>query len=465
MTRLQLDLVAPSLPVNPVWSFGASACRASLLQRKDVQRHLLMGRDEAGLKHVHCHGMLAADMEIARADGSYDFTKVEQTLDMLLENGLVPFIELTGLTPMLAPDALTSPGTFAAGPPKDWGKWQALVRAFAQDLDGRYGCDVEQWYFEVGSQPDLFWTGTRAEYFKLYDLAAAAIKSVHPAYRVGGPATSNLEWIAAFLQHIVTPSDDFSAYGARCDFITTSVSADDTAAGLAEVRAKVTAALGSNIPIVCAGANAPLSYSHDACPRAAAICQSMLDLADRGVSQGMIWRNLSDISDERGWHYEPFHGGSGLITVNDIRKAAFHAFRMLNDHASYHSQRVKAQWADPIDGVGCLATRNETTLRLLLWYHGAQGTALPTVQFPIDGLPDSVRYAQVEVIRRGAGSAYEAWLEMDRPQFVNREVLDALEAASHPANAEVDFRHYPPRLEPGMVMQLVISLPFDEQTA
>ena len=56
----------------------------------------------------------------------------------------------------------------------------------------------------------------------------------------------------------------------------------------------------------------------------------------------------------------------------------------------------------------------------------------------------------------------ETWLKAGRPPFVNRELLDALEDASHPAVAEVDFREYPPRLEPGMVMQLTIPLPYDE---
>jgi hypothetical protein len=186
------------------------------------------------------------------------------------------------------------------------------------------------------------------------------------------------------------------------------------------------------------------------------------------VAHGAVSLDLSDIYEEEsvGLRLEPFHGGRGLVTVNDIRKASFNAFRLLRDHSGYHSQRIPVRWTDPIEGLGCLATKEEYTLRLLAWYHpeppaiGASPRGMAA--FGVEGLGESIRFGQVEVIRPGAGSPYETWLKAGRPPFVNRELLDALEDASHPAVAEVDFREYPPRLEPGMVMQLTIPLPYDE---
>ncbi len=40
------------------------------------------------------------------------------------------------------------------------------------------------------------WTGTQAEYFKLYDYSTRAIKSVNPDYKVGGPGTAGAAWKA-----------------------------------------------------------------------------------------------------------------------------------------------------------------------------------------------------------------------------------------------------------------------------
>lgn len=469
MTELHLELATPAESLSPVSPLGATACRASLLLRKDVQRHLLMARDELGFHAVRVYGLLADDMGFAQPDGSFDFTKVERALDMLLENGLVPFVELTGLTRMLMPEG--GGDGWRVGPPKDWGKWEELVRAFAQALDGRYGCDVEMWHFEVGHEPDVLWTGTQDEFFRLYDLAAAAIKGVHASYRVGGPGTSNPEWLGAFTQHLMKPPEQEQSYSGRCDFISARSGPADS---MASVREKVTAALGADIPVIYiagSGGAAAGSASDDECGRAAAVCRMMADVgvAVAGISPGMMYQNLSDISDERGWQYEPFHGGRGLVTVNDIRKSAFHAFRLLHQHVGYHSSRLRVHWTEPLEGLGCIATRNEDTLRLLLWYHrppdASAAAPARTAKFTIEGLPESVRRGQVEVIRPEAGSAYETWVESGRPTFVNRDVLDALESASHPASAEVDFRQYPPRLEPGMVMQLLINLPWEENRA
>src|SRR5690606_36373013 len=50
-----------------------------------------------------------------------------------------------------------------------------------------------QWRFEVWNEPNLvthFWTGTRTQYFELYETTVRAIKAVDPELRVGGPATS-----------------------------------------------------------------------------------------------------------------------------------------------------------------------------------------------------------------------------------------------------------------------------------
>lgn len=48
----------------------------------------------------------------------------------------------------------------------------------------------------------MFWQGTQGEYFRLYDIAARAIKSVDDRLLVGGPSTAAAEWIADFLNFV-----------------------------------------------------------------------------------------------------------------------------------------------------------------------------------------------------------------------------------------------------------------------
>jgi xylan 1,4-beta-xylosidase len=115
-----------------------------------------------------------------------------------------PFVELSFM-----PQALASGGKTVfwwrgnITPPKDYGKWGELIEALTRHWTRRYGAaEVKQWYFEVWNEPnlDIFWTGSQAEYFKLYETTARAIKQVSPDYRVGGPATAGNGWISETIE-------------------------------------------------------------------------------------------------------------------------------------------------------------------------------------------------------------------------------------------------------------------------
>ena len=68
------------------------------------------------------------------------------------------------------------------------------MTATVQHWVDRYGIDeVRRWRFEVWNEPNLvprFWTGTRTQYFELYEATALALKAIDPQLKVGGPATS-----------------------------------------------------------------------------------------------------------------------------------------------------------------------------------------------------------------------------------------------------------------------------------
>jgi beta-xylosidase len=421
-----------------------------MLLRKDVRRHLLMCRDELGLRHVACRGILGDEMNVIGGDGSFSFDAIEPVMDWMLENGLIPFLRLA------EPEA--RPDTPAAA------RWRELVTALATHVDARYGCDAREWYFEIvpsagtGDAP-----GDRApgEEFQGFDSVVSAIKQVHPEYRVGWHVIGAAEPLDKALAHIAAPPEGNQAEAPRCDFLT--IEGGD-APSIGAIREKLSAAWGKGAPLIVLGwgddAASQSAFAPDECRRAAFIARQAVAMTD--VCQGVITNNISDIDTAPGAAgYEPFHHGRGLITVNDVRKGAFHALRLLNEHGGYHGERLASRWTDAPAGLGCLATRSEHTLRLLLWLDQCGGSAAPA-RLTLEGLPASVSDAQIEVIRPGAGSAFEAWTKLGKPQFVNREILDALEVASLPAQANVDFREYPPRLEPGMVMQMTINLPYDD---
>ena len=74
-------------------------------------------------------------------------------------------------------------------PPASYSEWQTVVSALVDRIVNTYGISDAQ--FEIWNEPDLgSWTGTKAEYFRLYQVTYDAVKSVDPDLRVGGPSTN-----------------------------------------------------------------------------------------------------------------------------------------------------------------------------------------------------------------------------------------------------------------------------------
>ena len=103
-------------------------------------------------------------------------------------------------------------------PPANMQAWHDLIEALVRHVTARYGAkEVKEWYFEIWNEPNLpiFFTGTQADYFALYDATAAAVKAVNAAYRVGGPASAGLDegaWITEMVDHCVQSGAPIGLY-------------------------------------------------------------------------------------------------------------------------------------------------------------------------------------------------------------------------------------------------------------
>ena len=188
--------------------------------------------DQVGMRYVRFHAILHDEVGVYDEDDKgnpvYNFTYVDQIYDGLLERGVRPFVEISFMPRKLAAKEAIHPFWYkqSVSPPKDYGKWDALMRAFAQHLVDRYGIDeVAQWYFEVWNEPNIdFWAGDpkQATYFELYDHTARALKAVNSRIRVGGPATAAAHWVPEFLNHAKeqqVPVDFVSTHGYADDSV------------------------------------------------------------------------------------------------------------------------------------------------------------------------------------------------------------------------------------------------------
>jgi len=189
---------------NPMFKECIGAGRANEGLRADWQQQLAVAKKECDFKYIRMHGLLTDDMGVYKEDRKgnpeYNFQYIDVLYDYILSIGMKPFVELGFM-----PSALASGNRTIfwwrgnVTPPKDYDKWEGLIRNLVKHFTDRYGVDeVKTWYFEVWNEPNLspgFWSGTQEEYFKLYKYSSQAIKSVNKDYRVGGPATAGAAWV------------------------------------------------------------------------------------------------------------------------------------------------------------------------------------------------------------------------------------------------------------------------------
>ncbi|WP_084958923.1 GH39 family glycosyl hydrolase [Thermoactinospora rubra] len=293
----------------------------------ELAEALRIMREEFGVRTVRAHAILGDDLGVYReVDGApvYDFTKVDQVYDTIMSFGLRPVVEIGFMPRDLAADPGKTVFAYQAiiSPPKDYGAWGDLVRALVEHLAGRYGLRelVDNWAFEVWNEPNLavFWSGTPQEYFRLYDVTAAAVKSVDPGLRVGGPSSAANGWVEELLAHV-------RASGAPLDFVSTHTYGNAPL----DWRPALERHGRAGTPVWWTEWGPTPTHFHgigDGPFGAAFLLHGMKSAAGR-VEAVSHWV-ASDHFEELGRPPRLFHGGFGLLTVGNLRKPRFHALTL-----------------------------------------------------------------------------------------------------------------------------------------
>jgi xylan 1,4-beta-xylosidase len=339
-------------PLNTMFKTCVGAGRANEGLRADWQRQLISVHKECGFKYIRMHGLLTDDMGVYREDKSgrpeYNWQYIDELYDFLLRIDMKPFVELG-----FSPNALASGSKTIfwwkgnVTPPKDAKKWGDLIRALVTHFKERYGEDeVRTWYFEVWNEPNLdgFFAGTQQDYFKLYATTARAIKSVSPAFRVGGPATAGCAWLPEFIGYCAAnqiPVDFVSThdYGVDVGFLDEMGNAGTVLShnprsiygNVIRMREQIAASAMPKLELhftEWSASYTPADPVHDSYHSAAFILDKLKNSAP--AANSMSYWTFTDIFEEAGPRFEAFHGGFGLLNYQDIRKPAFFAYQFLN---------------------------------------------------------------------------------------------------------------------------------------
>jgi xylan 1,4-beta-xylosidase len=340
-------------PVNRMFNLCVGAGRANEGLRADWQKQLALIKKECGFRYLRMHGLLCDDMGVYREDKNgrpvYNWQYIDPLYDAMLDMGIKPFVELSFMPQALASGSQTLfwwKGNVT--PPKDYEKWNGLIRALVQHWVERYGeAEVASWYFEVWNEPNLkgaFFTGDQADYFKMYENTARTIKAISPKFRVGGPATAGNAWIPetiAFCEQSKAPIDFIAThhYAVTAGYLDETgnagtVLSPDVQAMYREIRhsrEQIAASTKPNLELhytEWSASYTPSDPVHDSYHSAAFIIDKIRNTGS--AAQSMSYWTFTDIFEEAGPRATPFHGGFGLLNMQGIPKASFYAYQFLN---------------------------------------------------------------------------------------------------------------------------------------
>ncbi len=435
------DVSGEGRPFPHFWEHTVGSGHAPLALRADWQEQLARCRRELGFRHVRFHGILSDDVgTLVEEEGKriHSFFNAEQIWDFLLSIGMRPFVELSFMPTALASGNKT---VFRyrgnVTPPRSHRGWTSLIRRFAGRAVERYGREeVRTWPFEVWNEPNLkaFWTGTRAEYFRLYRETARAIKAVDASLTVGGPATARNAWVEEFLEFC-------RGKGAPLDFVSThhypaddfGKPGDDAAAKLSRSRrgilrdqAREARRRVGTKPLFYtewSSSSDPFDPLHDEPYAAAFAVKTILEAA--GIVDAYSWWTFSDIFEENYFSSVPFHGGFGLLTLQGVAKPVYRAFELLH---RLGDELLPVQGAHPTVDAWVARRGRAATVVLTNWALPRHAIRTERARIKLAGARTAP--ARLERIDESHGHARPAWEEMGKPDSLTSRQAEDLHAAS-----------------------------------
>jgi len=457
-------------PLNTMFKECIGAGRANEGLRADWQQQLAYVKNECDFKYIRMHGLLNDDMGVYHEDKNgypeYNYQYIDVLFDYLHSIGIKPFVELGFMPSALASGSKTIfwwKGNVT--PPKDYKKWEGLIRNLTAHFTERYGAEeVKTWYFEVWNEPNLdgFWAGSQEEYFKLYQYSVKAIKSVNNAYRVGGPATAGAAWVPEMIQFCsknTLPLDFISThtYGVKQGYLDefggsgTVLNKDpmSVSGDVLNSRKQITNSPMPDLQLhytEWSSSYTPADPIHDSYHQAAYVLQKIKQVGN--AANSMSYWVFTDIFEEAGPRFTPFHGGFGLLNTQGINKPAFYSYKFMNQLGD--TELLNA------DSSSWVCKNAQGNVQVLLWnftntlpadsvnnqvYYIRDLPSKPMgiAKINLSGLPEGAYKLEIYKVGYHASDPYSTYLTMNKPKQLTKQQVEQIKKLNNgsPISTEI----------------------------
>ncbi len=483
----------PIGPLPPVWRFFGADEPNYATMRNGAKLIAELGRLKPGEVFFRTHNLLCtgdgtpalkwgstnAYTEDAQGRPVYDWRILDRIFDTYIANRVRPYVEI-GFMPKalsISPEPYQHHWTPTANyneiytgwsyPPKDYTKWADVVYRWAKHCVDRYGRrEVEKWYWETWNEPNIgYWRGTPADYRKLHDYAADAVRRAIPKAKIGGADTAGYggRFTRDFIEHclrgtnaatgkIGTPLDfvSFHAKGAP-EFVDGHVrmgianqlrefdNGFRLVASFPEL-AGTPIIVGESDPDGCAACQGPqLGYRNGtmySSYTAASIARE-LELMDKhrvNFEGSLTWAFT--------FENQPLFAGFRQLASGGIDLPVLNTFRMLS---MMKGERISVESSSmvPLDtiqksgvrgdpDVGALASLDHGRVAVLAWHYHDDDVAGPEADVTLDltGIVHSGRVrVRRYVIDEEHSNSYTAWKKMGSPPTPSAAEYQELERA------------------------------------
>jgi xylan 1,4-beta-xylosidase len=446
---------------SKVWRKCIGAGRANEGLRADWQEQLRLTKKECGFEYIRMHGLLTDDMGVYFEDKQgnpiYNWQYIDVLFDFLVDIKVRPFVEVSFM-----------PGALASGdqtifwwrgnvtPPKSYDKWYNFIKAMTEHYTERYGREeVRKWYFEVWNEPNLeyFFSGTMADYMKLYDYTVKAIKAVDTNYKVGGPATAGNAWIPEMINHCSennVPIDFISThdyavsqgyldeYGTQGTVLNPSYKA--ITQNVIDSRNKITNSKKPNLELhytEWSTSYTPSDPVHDSYHSCAFILDKIK--GTENVANSMSYWVFTDIFEEAGPRHSPFHGGFGLLNYQSVKKPAFFAYQFLNNLGNTELQNTdSASWICKNENGDIqtlfwnfkLTFPSDTACNQIYYKRDLPTKDLGTIQIKLSNVLQGKYMLKITNVGYKSNDAYATYMQLGSPTQLTKPQLKAIKEAN-----------------------------------
>ena len=433
-----------------------------LLLQSEAQQQVERIQKQIGVKYARIWNILSKEYCFSEKAG-YNFRKLDQVLDFLLNHHLKPYLEVG-----------SKPSLFMYTPERsiniektkvdayDFKTFSDIIRELCVHLANRYGVEeLETWYFEYWNDPALNITEADGEYYQRFDLLYRTMKNYSEKISVGG-AGFILGYETLICKKI------FSIWKTReihpdflsvCSFQYIALIEDGGRLGRKsidsqymlnqiEIMKEVMKETGFQIPELHIDEwNFTISNRNvlnDSCEQGAYILKNCIEM-NGAVDMMAYWHALDLYSD----YYDTdtvLNGDSGLVSRDGICKPSFYAFQFMNrllpkvlekNENSIITTNARNRYVIACHNYKSLSSRyvftDEDEIQLEDIEQYVEDIDPVKLKFTIQNVQNGKYLVKTYRVNRECGSVQDLWKNLDYSKGLMRDEVEYLKSSAIPS--------------------------------